>query len=77
MIQFAVTVFIRLQAATYKVIFWLFHVAYNLTIKGGLHFLFLLFLGTFFRPTLFSHSILFSITCTSVAGGIMFNRRQL
>jgi len=55
--------------------------------KGGLHFcLFILsegtddahlFWGTFFRPTLFSHSILFSITCTSVTEGIMFNRRKL
>jgi len=24
-----------------------------------------------------SHSVLFSITCTSVTGGIMMNRRQL
>jgi len=31
----------------------------------------------FFDQTLFSHSILFSITCTSVTGGIMMNRRQL
>jgi len=40
--------------------------------KGGLDSLFVLFLGTFFGPTLFSHSIFFSITCTSVTGGIMF-----
>jgi len=36
------------------------------------------FLGyVFVNQTLFSHSILFSITCTSVTGGIMMNRRQL
>jgi len=35
-------------------------------------------LDTFFiKKTLFSHSILFSITCTSLTGGIMMNRRQL
>jgi len=72
-----------LQAAAYKVIFY--HFVW-LVIEGGLHF-FLYFIeryrwrsssfGTFFRPTLFSHSVLFSITCTSVTGGIMFNRRQL
>jgi len=31
----------------------------------------------FVDQTIFSHSILFSITCTSVTGGIMINRRQL
>jgi len=88
--KFAVTVFIRLYAAAYKVIFYLF---VRLMIEGGLqwraayifYFLILskgtddayLFLGTFFRPTLFSHSVLFSNTCTSVTRGIMFNRRQL
>jgi len=36
------------------------------------------FLGyVFIDRTLFSHSILFSITCTSVTGGVMMNRRQL
>jgi len=34
-------------------------------------------LGIFFDQTLFSHSILFSITCTFVTGRIMMNRRQL
>ena len=75
MIQFAVTVFIRLYDAAYKVIFLLFRAAFNrgwLTMKGGLHIFFFilskgtddahLFLGTFFRPILFSYSILFSIT---------------
>jgi len=33
---------------------------------------------TFFRiPLLFWGSILFRITCTSVTGGIMINRRQM
>ena len=81
MIQFVVTVCIRLYAAAYKVIFLSFRAAYNrgwLTMKGGLHFLFLyfmercrwryLFLDTFFRPTLFSHSILFSIRWASGTG---------
>jgi len=31
----------------------------------------------FVDRTLISHSILFSITCTTVTGGIMMNRRQL
>jgi len=31
-----------------------------------------LFLGTFFRPIPFSRSVLFSITCTSVIGAVMF-----
>jgi len=31
----------------------------------------------FVNQTLFSHSILFAITCTSITGGIMVNRRQL
>jgi len=58
-----------------------------LAIKGELDFLFLfsskgtdnanLFLGTFNRTTLFSHSILFSITRTSVPGRNTINRRQL
>jgi len=34
-------------------------------------------LGNILSAKLFSHSILFSITCTSVTGGIMMNRRQL
>jgi len=60
----------------------------RLTIKGGLHFLFLFFIKRyrwrsvfpwlrFVDQTLLSHSIFFSITCTSVAGGIMINRKQL
>jgi len=36
------------------------------------------FLGyVFFDQYLLSHSTLFTITCTSVTGGIMINRRQL
>jgi len=31
----------------------------------------------FFDQTLFSHSVLFNITCTSVTGEIMMNTRQL
>jgi len=41
--KFAVTVFIRLYAAAYKVIFLSFRAAYDrgwLTMKSGLHFLF-------------------------------------
>jgi len=47
MLQFAVTVFIRLYAAAYKVILLSFRVAYSqrwLTTKGGLHILFLCFI---------------------------------
>jgi len=37
-----------------------------------------LFLGNvFFNYTLFSHPILFSITCTSITAGIIMNKRQL
>jgi len=66
-----------------------FHHFMRLTIKGGLPFLFLCLIERyswrssafpwlrFVDQTLFSHSILFSITCTSVTGGIMMNRRQL
>jgi len=35
------------------------------------------FLGYVLSTKLRSHSVLSSITCTSVAGGIMMNRRQL
>ena len=79
MIQFAVTAFMRLQAAACEVIFYhfvwltffvsLFHRKVQMTLIFSL--------GTFFQPTLFSHSVLFSITCTSATGGIVFNRRQL
>jgi len=59
----------------------------RLTIKGGLQFLFLYFIERYRWRSVFpwlrfvdqtlSHSIFFSITCTSVTGGIMINRRQL
>jgi len=57
------------------------------TIKGGLHFISLLYRKLqmtlslpwlrFVDQILLSHSIFFSITCTSVTVGIMINRRQL
>jgi len=90
MIQFAVTVFIRLQAAAYNVFFY--HFVRPITEgvlqwgSGYISYFFILSKCTddvhlslckFFRQTLFSHSIHFNITCTSVTGGIMFNRRQL
>jgi len=60
----------------------------RLTVKGGLHFLFFCFIeryrwrsvfpyAHFVDQILLSHSIFFNITCTSVTGGIMINRRQL
>jgi len=60
----------------------------RLTVKGCLHILFLYFIARFrwrsvflwlrfVGQTLLSHWIFFSITCTSVTGGIMINRRQL
>jgi len=89
MVQFAVTTIIRLYIAAYKVSFYHF---VRLIIEDGLHwraayifYLFILskstddahlFSGTLFQPTHFTHSILFSITCTSIAGGFVFNRRQ-
>jgi len=65
-----------------------FHHFTRLTIKGGLHFSFLYFIERFrwrsvfpwlrfVDRTILSHSIFFSITCTSISGGIMINRRQL
>jgi len=64
-----------------------FHYFVRLITKGGLHFLFLYFIERyrwrsvfrwrrFFDQTLISHYIFFSITCTSVTGGIIINRRQ-
>jgi len=60
----------------------------RLKITGGLHFLFLYFIErhrwrsvfpwlSFVDQALLSHSIFFSIMCTSIAGRIMINRRQL
>jgi len=65
-----------------------FHHFMLLTIKSGLHFLFIYFIERyrwrsvfpwlrFVEKILLSHSIFFSITCTSVTGGIMITRRQL
>jgi len=65
-----------------------FHRFMPLAIKGGLHYLFFCFIGryrwrsvfpwlSFADQILLSHSIFFSITCTSVTGGIVINRRQL
>ena len=65
-----------------------FHHFMQLTVKGGLHFLFFYFIESYRWRSVFphvhfvdqiilSHSIFFSITCTSVTGGIMINRRQL
>jgi len=65
-----------------------FHHFMRLTVKGGLHFLFFYFIERYRWRSVFphvhfvdqiilSHSIFFSITCTSVTGGIMINRRQL
>jgi len=60
-----------------------FHHFMWLTIKSSLYFLF--FTSSkgivfpwlhFFGQTLFSHSILFSIMCTSIARRIMMNRKQ-
>jgi len=59
-----------------------------LTFKGDLHFLFFYFIETYRWRSVFpwlrfvnqihlSHSVFFSITCTSVTGGIMINRRRL
>jgi len=56
--------------------------------SGALHFLFLYFIErhrwrsvfpwpSFVDQALLSHSIFFSMMCTSIAGGIMINRRKL
>jgi len=66
----------------------LFHHFMRLTIKGGLQLLFFYFIERyrwrsvfpwphFVDQILLSHSIFFSIMCTSVTGGIMITRRQL
>jgi len=78
------TVFIRLYAAAYKVFFI---ISCGLQSGTAYIFYFLLYrnvymtlslsLATFFDQILLSHSIFFNITCTSVTGGIMINRRQL
>jgi len=57
-------------------------------IRSSLYFLFLYLLERykwrstfpwlrFVDRTIFSYSIIFSITCTAVTGGIMMNRKQL
>jgi len=62
-----------------------FHHFMRLTVKGGLHFLLFYFIERygwcsvfpwlpFVDQIILSHSIVFSITCTSVTGGIMIKK---
>jgi len=60
-----------------RLIMLFFHHFVRLTIKGGLHFFSKVFRWRLVDQTLFSHSVLFSIMCTSLTGGIMMNRRHL
>ena len=70
-----------------RLIKFLFHYFMRLIIKGGVYFFFLYLMGRyrkrsvfpwlrFVDQTLFLHSVLFSITCTSVTGGNMMMNIQ-
>jgi len=82
--SFSLTVFIRLYTATYKVFFHHFlrmiiKVIFFISLRyRKQQMTFILSLAMFFQTnSFFKHSILLSITCTSVRGRIMMNRTQL